>query len=147
MTAIHALLSGFLASPPPPRHPAFRIAAKSALGHRGKRARRQAFYSRARMARVLRRVMRSLPNIGPAVEQAHLDQLLYRTSVLQVSTTDGTKRRVDPRVMYYGFDGQEAPPPDGSPRDGEIASMLTIRTMTAAEFAASPLASAVLPRR
>ena len=89
---------------PVPRNQAFRITAKAALGHRGKRARRQAFYSRARMARVLRRVMRGLPDIGPAVEQAHLDQLLYGTSVLQVSTTDGTKRGVDPRVMYFPAD-------------------------------------------
>lgn len=106
-----------------PRHYPYRIVSTMNVSHcRGKRARRQAFYSRQRTARALQRIMWARPIDMGEMTRAHLDVMLWGAGALEVSAAG--VRRIEPRTMFFGFDGQDVPPPDGSPRDGEIAGMV-----------------------
>lgn len=108
----------------PQRPYPYRIVSTTNVSHcRGKRARRQAFYARQRMARMLRRIMWARHRPVDLDAQVN-DLLLHGTTWLQVS--EAGVQRVPPsewRSEFFGFDDQKVPPPDGSPRDGEIAAM------------------------
>jgi hypothetical protein len=128
MNSISAAFDAFMARQP--RRPAFRVVAKPFCpGHRGKRARRQAFYQRQRTARVLQRVM--LGADLAVFERAWVEACSspYGMSWLELSAAG--PRRIDPRTVFFGFDGQEVPPPDGSPSDADIAGLRRIFTIDA----------------
>jgi hypothetical protein len=97
-------------------------------GYRGRRARRQAFYHRQRCARVLSRVARELGQAFNAqMSGAWRDMLVYGTAWIGVSRPAAAQ-------TFYDASGAEVPPPDGSPRDGSIASMLSVRHVSRDEY-------------
>lgn len=75
----------------------FAVIARPTRAYRGQRARRQAFYERRRLARLLTALMRSTDH-NRVVSDAYIDALIYGSAWIEM-TAQGQMRRMRPLAV------------------------------------------------